>query len=74
MKVKELIEKLKEYDDEMEVVTYDIDTFYKPISCIETLIKTGEIGVNGDYFDCIPYDEEEREDYLEEDILYVGLS
>ena len=73
MKVKELIEKLKEYDGEMEVVTYAVDTFYKPIACIETLIKTGEIGVNGDYFDCIPYDEE-CEDYLEENILYVGLS
>lgn len=77
MKVKELIEMLSGCDGEMEVVAYEIDTFYKPIEYIETVKKIGEVGYDGDYFDCISFDFENDEDleYLEDDdILYIALS
>ena len=42
MKIKELIEKLKEYDEEMEVVTYDSEWGYEPIKIEVHLVRQEE--------------------------------
>lgn len=77
MKIKELVEKLKQFDENMEVVIYEIDTFYKPINHIETVRKDGEVGMDGDYYDCMSIDLDDEDDieFLnEDDVLYISLS
>lgn len=58
MKVKDLIDKLKQFDENKDVVIFDIDDFYSDITSIEEVLKLNDTGDN--CYECLPVDDEDN--------------
>ncbi|WP_297131782.1 hypothetical protein [Terrisporobacter sp.] len=69
MKVKDLIDKLKQFDENKDVVIFDIDDFYSDIINIEEVLKLSNIGYGG--YECTPIDDEDT--FESNDITFVAL-
>lgn len=69
MKVKDLIDKLKQFDENKDVVIFDTDDFYSDVINIEEVLKLNNIG--DDSYECTPIDDE---DTIENnDITFIAL-
>lgn len=69
MKVKDLINKLNQFDGNKDVIIFDIDDLYSDVINIEEVSKLNTIGDN--CYECIPIDDEDT--FENSDITFVAL-